>query len=174
MLQHQWRVTKYDPAMRTSGGHFIGKEWTEFGQLAAAGDEALTKPEQYLQAEDRYVRAVERFLSASGVDEITVEGLELLSYKPNETDTLGLRMAPFVEGQVLSAAGEAGQVCRLVLRNYLWCRLIAENSGFVHFGWDYYMYIGSGRPCENAVTRTIADGLFVEPFTSPHHQNAEE
>jgi hypothetical protein len=32
---------------------------------------------------------------------------------------------------------------------------------FVHFGYDYYMYIGSSSICENAIAIISNSGLFV-------------
>jgi len=174
MLQHQWRVTKYDPALRTSTGLFTGDEWILFSQLGSTIDSELLTPERYLWAEDRYVDAVERFLAASEIEALMIEGLQTGSYKPNDVDRLGLRSIPVAEGQVLSATGEIGHVCRLNLREHLWCRLQAEGAFFVHFGWDYYMFVGSSRPCEDAIAETIAAGLFVEPAISPYHNDAED
>jgi hypothetical protein len=34
-----------------------------------------------------------------------------------------------------------GEIIRRILREEFWCRL-EGSKGFVHFGWDYYMYIG--------------------------------
>lgn len=44
------------------------------------------------------------------------------------------------------------ELVRLMLRDSgAWCRLEAEGTFAVHVGWDQYLYIGSGRPCEEAV-----------------------
>ncbi len=174
MLQYEWRVTKYDPAFRTSSGLYTRDEWYLFSEIGSTINNELLTPERYLWAEDRYVDAVERFLAASEVGALTIEGLETSSYKPNDVDSLGLRSIPVAEGQVLSATGEIGIVCRLNLREHLWCRLLAEDTFFVHFGWDYYMFIGSSRPCEDAIAETNAAGLFVEPAISPYHKDDED
>lgn len=45
----------------------------------------------------------------------------------------------------------------------------------VHVGWDQYVYVGSNRPCEEAVARTRELGLFPEPLTaSPYAAELEE
>jgi hypothetical protein len=45
------------------------------------------------------------------------------------------------QGAVLGL-GDIERICRLNLREALWCKLEDEGGQFVHFGWDYYMYIG--------------------------------
>ncbi|MFC9293740.1 hypothetical protein ACFTWH_06755 [Streptomyces sp. NPDC057011] len=45
----------------------------------------------------------------------------------------------------------------------------------VHVGWDQYVYVGSDRPCADAVARTRELGLFPEPLTaSPYAAELDE
>ncbi|CAL9666290.1 hypothetical protein [Streptomyces sp. Tu 3180] len=45
----------------------------------------------------------------------------------------------------------------------------------VHVGWDQYVYVGSDRPCVDAVARTRELGLFPEPLTaSPYAAEFDE
>lgn len=45
----------------------------------------------------------------------------------------------------------------------------------VHVGWDQYVYVGSDRPCAEAVARTRELGLFPEPLTaSPYAAEFDE
>jgi hypothetical protein len=46
--------------------------------------------------------------------------------------------------------------------NGAWCRLEAEGEFTVHVGWDQYLYLSSSRPCEAALTRSRALGLFTQ------------
>jgi hypothetical protein len=39
---------------------------------------------------------------------------------------------------------------------------------YVHFGWDYYMYLGIPIHCPNALSYAKEKGIFVEPFVSPY------
>jgi hypothetical protein len=60
--------------------------------------------------------------------------------------------------------------CRLILRDILWCKLKYNRKIFVHFGWDFYMYIGSALACSEKILTIEKDSLFVEPFQSPYQQ----
>src|SRR5205823_2185895 len=92
------------------------------------------------------------FLSEAGLNALAVEGLE----------NQGGRPLPFGEGSVLGRI-ELGEVLRRVLREEIWCRFEAL-SGFVHVGYDYYMYIGVPQPCPESQRLARQLGLFVEPF----------
>jgi hypothetical protein len=63
---------------------------------------------------------------------------------------------------------QVGDVIPQVLREEFWCRLEGV-EGFIHIGWDYYMYVGVPIPCPAAQMRAAALGLYVEEFASPYH-----
>jgi hypothetical protein len=56
---------------------------------------------------------------------------------------------------------------RCILRDEIWARLIADDGFFVHFGDDYYMYIGTND--DDFVAPPPPPGIFVEPYHSPYH-----
>lgn len=60
-----------------------------------------------------------------------------------------------------------GEIISRILREEFWCRLEGGES-FIHFGWDYYMYIGVPHPCPTARARAAELGLYVEEFASPY------
>jgi hypothetical protein len=96
------------------------------------------------------------FLSEAGLTALVVEGLENQGGHP----------LPFGEGSVLRRT-EFSEALRRVLREEVWCRFEAP-SGFVHVGYDYYMYIGVPQPCPESQRLVRQLGLFVEPFRSPY------
>ena len=59
-------------------------------------------------------------------------------------------------------------VSRLVLREIIWCRLGAESDFYIHFGWDYYMYIGAQKTSEKLLRAIGQLGLFIEEMASPY------
>jgi hypothetical protein len=57
---------------------------------------------------------------------------------------------------------------RDVLREKYWCGFEQDDAGFVHFGWDYYMYIGVSTSSSRSIQFARTHGLFVEEFISPY------
>ena len=49
------------------------------------------------------------------------------------------------EGTVISLEF-VGAMIRQILRDDFWCRLEGQ-GGYVHLGWDFYMYIGVPHGC---------------------------
>jgi hypothetical protein len=52
-------------------------------------------------------------------------------------------------------------------------RRLEAAGGFVHVGWDCYMYVGVRRPCPSAEAEAHRFGLFVEPFLSPYSERPD-
>ena len=53
----------------------------------------------------------------------------------------------------------------------MWCELeSADRDVFVHWGYDYYMYLGAAVECPQVLERARDRGLFVEPFASPYRE----
>lgn len=156
-MPYVYRVTKYDPADRDQYGHYAGTKpaTSDHGPVEAA-----------------YLQAVAAFAEDTGVDQLAIREPQLGGFAH-----FGLE--PPVDGYGLAGllpAGPAGfhdgalvpigvglELVRAMLRdNGAWCRLEAEGAFTVHVGWDQYLYLGSSRPCDAALTRTRALGLFPE------------
>ena len=45
---------------------------------------------------------------------------------------------------------------------------------FVHFGYDYYMYIGSNKRFKGIINTIANTGLFIEEFESPYDEERED
>ncbi|WP_329405971.1 S1 RNA-binding domain-containing protein [Streptomyces sp. NBC_00704] len=157
MLPYVYQVTKYDPADRDHHGRYAGTEDTtsDHGPVEAA-----------------YLQAVAAFAEDSCVDQLAIREPELAGF-------VHFGLEPPVDGDGLAGlfpAGPAGfhdgalvpigvglELVRAMLRdNGAWCRLEVEGEFTVHVGWDQYLYLGSSRPCEAALTRTRALGLFPQ------------
>ena len=65
-------------------------------------------------------------------------------------------------------------ICKMILRDYIHCNLISSDDFFVHFGSDYYMFIGTNQPYINAVDFARKNNLFVEEYQSPNYITEED
>ncbi|MEV6394727.1 RNA-binding protein [Streptomyces sp. NPDC051907] len=170
MLAYVYRVTKYDPADRNEHGHYTGPEDTDsdHGEVEAA-----------------YLQSVAAFATETGVDHLVIRepgvpsvahfgveppvdgyGLDGL-FPPAPSAAAGPSLPPgFHDGAQVSLRTGLELVRGMLRGNGAWCRLEAEGVFAVNVGWDQYLYIGSNRPCEEALDETRAIGLFPERVTS--------
>jgi hypothetical protein len=145
---NEYRVTKYNPAFRNQYGHYMKDEWTIFKQIGETFSGVVFTSQEYERVEDAYVQVALSFLRESGLSSLKVAGVENAQKR-----TLG-----FSNDQVL-ALDRIGEIIRPVLREEYWCRL-EGNEGFLHFGWDYYMYIGVPHSCPKSEALAAQLGLF--------------
>ncbi|MFJ5708032.1 RNA-binding protein [Streptomyces sp. NPDC093105] len=170
MLPYVYRVTMYDPADRDAHGHYTGPEDTvsDHGPVEAA-----------------YLQAVAAFARDSGVDRLAVRepGIPALAHfgveKPVEgfglDGLLPSGLAGFHDGAEVPLAVGLELVRAMLRDNGAWCRLEVEETFAVHVGWDQYLYVGSSRPCPDALALTRALGLFPERLdASPYRFEDEE
>lgn len=156
----EYRVTKYDPSLRGPNGEYQGDDWISFNQIGQSFRGVVLTEEEYKRVEHAYIKAALAFLSEGGINALRVEGLE----------NVGQHSLTFGEASVLPLEQLPGVIGR-ILRGDFWCRLQADDA-FVHFGHDYYMYIGVPCPCGVATQTASELGLYVEEFASPYHENA--
>lgn len=156
----EYRVSKYEPARRDAGGVYRRDEWTARSDVGRMFEGVVLTAEEYRRVEDAYVDTAVRFWRDVGRPALVVRGLE----DPSGT-------ADVFEGGTVDDERRLADVIRRALREELWCRLEAD-ACFVHFGWDYYLYVGVSDACAGACAFAAASGLFVESFVSPHHPAA--
>jgi small subunit ribosomal protein S1 len=170
MLAYVYRVTKYDTADRDEHGYYTGLEDTDsdHGEVEAA-----------------YLQAVAAFATETGVDHLAIRepGVPSLAhcgaerpvdgyglgglFPPAHSAATGLNLPPgFHDGAQVPLRTGLELVRGMLRGSGAWCRLEVEEVFAVHVGWDQYLYIGSNRPCEEALAGTRALGLFPERLTS--------
>jgi hypothetical protein len=140
--------------------------------VGRAYDGRIVTCSEYLQVETSYVQALKRFLEASRLKTLRVADLQVNeiggSSIPCElADETRAHVGIVVDG--LSVCGrELDWVVRLALREALWCRLKGEGRFYIHFGYDYYVYVGSDEL--NPIPPPMPPGIFAEVFESPYHE----
>ena len=160
----QVRATKYDPGNRDVFGHYAVDEYTSVSDIGSSFDGKILTTQEYLTIEDAYVATVRRLLTLSNVGYLYVTDLENW-----HRDTTTLRHVEFLRPSKLSAlhdglvvrGGDIDRLVRLVLRELVWCRLAGPHGLYVHFGYDYYIFLG----CKNLdAMGPVPPGMYYEYF----------
>lgn len=151
----EYRITKYDPALRSANGAYARREWTSKSDIGRSFEGVELTPAAYQRVEDAYIDVALAFLAESGIRAMRIRYLEKRD-----------KVLPFGNGSILSMEQVATMI-RGMLREDIWCKLEATHA-FVHIGYDYYMYVGVPSATPNAQIYASTQGLFVEPFRSPY------
>ncbi|UKS27363.1 hypothetical protein LOZ80_39040 [Paenibacillus sp. HWE-109] len=180
-----WRITKYNPDHRNDRGNYSKDEWTSISDIGSTYDNKPLTIEKYKETEDLYVRAILTFVEFLNIPYLQVKELWMQDandyeqrsnnskYQSIYSRELVDAFSTITEGELLQKDSIV-QTTRLILRENIWCKYQYQALMYVHFGYDYYMYIGSSQPCSGLIQGIVASGLFVEPFESPYLDNEDD
>jgi len=186
------RITKYNPIFRNSEDHYQKNEWTCPSEIGRYFDGKEFTSQEYLDTEQAYIVTVQKALSLFGINKLMVSGFvaygdddtiikslssqtptktinELVFDVPSELKGSSLDILSTIqikEGSTFKIS-EVDKIIKLILRNIITCQLIAEDNTFVHFGYDFYVYIGTDKSIES-YNMNISKSIFVEHCHSPY------
>ena len=156
---NQYRVTKYDPKNRVSG-IYTKDEWTSIYDVGKAYNGELFTFAEYLKVEGAYLNTIDSVMQEVNINSVKVKS--------------GERIFSVLNNSTLDSRDEVLKVAKGVLREDFWCKLESE-SFFIHFGYDFYMYIGADIDDEKMRKIAEENGLFAERINeSPYLRIPEE
>ncbi len=152
----QYRITKYNPIYRVNGA-YNKDEWTSMYDVGRTYDGKVFTFEEYLRVEKAYLDVIEQVMNELGIKTIEVRQ--------------GERIFSALNNSAFHSREEVLMIARGVLREDFWCKLEAKDF-FIHFGYDYYMYIGADIEEEKMSKIARKNGLFAELIEgSPYLDN---
>ncbi len=169
-MKFNWRITKYDPKFRDSNGFYLKDEWCIYSEIGKIFEGIKFDFKEYERVENLYITAIELFMICHNITSLQIDTLEknkkLIRDNHNNLHMIYL-FNEAKEGNWIDKS-DMQDFCKLVFREKLWCKLKCPRKMFVHFGWDFYMYVGSAIACENTIANIEKSGLFVEQCKSPY------
>lgn len=165
-----YRITKYNPAYRNEQGWYLKDNWTCYSEIGRRRNGEILTLDEYLEVENKYIQAIIQFMECNKITFFQVNDIEKSFNPANDLNSTQEMIATRkkIKNRSFVAEKDFESVCKLILRNYLWCRLKNNKNMEVHFGGDYYMYILSKSTCKKAIETIEKLGLFVEECESPY------
>lgn len=170
-MKYCWRITKYNPKYRDENGSYAKDEWTSLYDIGKQYQGETFTIEQYLETEEKYISAILKIMNSAKVPYLQVRKLYKWEHSFKFLEHYTGRMQNvynMVKNGDVFKNDELQDLCKLVLRENIGCQLWYESLMYVHFGYDYYMYIGIGRKCSDTLKWINSSGLFVEQYESPY------
>lgn len=171
-----YRITKYNPAYRDASGAYIKDEWISFSDVGKYYNDEIFSIQEYERVEQAYIQAIVKLMHFFGIDQLKC----IYCWKPEKKliDTTVPQEWVSVydrirRGSIISG-NEIEVLLRLILRDYLVCKLAYRDQFFVHFGYDYYMYVGVPYDCASALQEIQKTGLFVEEIPVSPYLESED
>ncbi len=151
---HQYRITKYDPQYRADGA-YTRDEWTSIADVGREFDGQLFTMAEYERVEQQHIDFLCSLAERERAFPLTIRALE--------DQHSG---SAWEEGQQITADALPALV-RSILREECWCKLVSADF-FIHFGYDYYMYVGCTHTQEAIGPLAAKYDLFAEAMPSPY------
>ena len=150
----EYRITKYNPANRIDG-IYMADEWTSFSDIGGVFGGTKLSQDIYLKTERAYVECCIELIEKAQIANLFITQAEYHAENVRFSSSI-------------SNTTEIRQVITACLREQCWLKLTSEDF-FIHFGHDFYMYIGSRLPAESVVKIAAQHGLYCERYPSPYN-----
>jgi len=166
---YYWRITRYNPQNRDENGFYISDEWSSISDIGKKYNDVEFTYESYISCENAYADTVTRVMRGNTIEFFTLEALQKKRYVnyPDFSESESKKYFRSLKRNMQVPKHEIIPIVRFALREIIWCKLVNDNM-FVHFGYDYYMYIGSENKLEEELSAVRKNGLFVETIISPY------
>lgn len=156
---NRYRISKYNPLYRCAG-RYLKDEWTDFSDIGKIFEGNVLTEQEYLSVEQNYISCLVDILRLADVDVLSITALECYEDVPwKNQQRVSIEIMP-----------ELFQNC---LRNKCWCKL-EEQKAYIHFGYDYYVYIGSVLSCDLIEKMCKKYSLFCNKQESPYEENSTD
>jgi len=154
-----YRISKYDPRYRDENGKYIVDDWTSFSDVNQEILGAILSIKEYETTEINYLTLLNKIFIQSGC-----KRLRIVEYENASNNSL-----PWYDGQMLNTNEEIALFAKDCLRELCWGKLVGKRL-FIHFGYDYYMYVATQEHLEKIQSLTKENGLYCEKIMSPYFQ----
>lgn len=171
-MKYSFRISKYNPTNRNEKGHYLIDEWTSPSEIGKTFGASVFTVNDYLSIEQKYIDSIILFFKYSKLEYLRISSLEankISLYYTNlipklKEDLPDLSVIKYNEDQVIRI-NELSILCKLILRNVLWCRLSFDDKFEVFFGEDFYVYISTIQSnYQSAINKVELLGLFCESY----------
>jgi len=151
------RITKYNPIYRDENGFFKHNEWTSFHDIGKSFDGKLFTLVEYNKIENHYLNVIQILFKKAGIFEMTLKDFESCNSNDFKLDR-----------DLKYTLSEIREFSRSILREELWALFQNSNDCYLHFGYDYYMYMGLPNLDIKEIYNTGIEELFIEEVVSPY------
>lgn len=169
-----YRITKYNPKLRIENDIYKENEWTSFCDIGKVFDGVEFTKEEYMLTEVKYINVVLSVIRTCNISTLKVKSLEKYSEETdfkNEKITFSKEIEStfnnIKEGDIINV-DEIENLIKLILREKIWCKLVFKRNFFIHFGYDFYMYVGCELSLDSIKQAIGGIGLYVEEKESPY------
>lgn len=152
------QISKYNPIYCDEQGHYTREEWTDFSDVGKEFVDGILTMADYERVEQQYLATANSCFAHFQEEKLYLVDVEYYS-SPVESDLLPIYQQ-IRSGESVFELSTFSNLARLILRGYIWGKIIGEVLE-CHFGFDFYMYLISARESEIIMDKVSRYHLFA-------------
>ena len=171
----KYNISKYNPEFKDDLGRYLKEDWTAVSDIGKAFDGMVLSPEDYLDMESNYIKAIYEILDFYNLKSLNVQDvrksfkydrfIELINERKVVYNEDLLKLYNNLESIKILEYQEIGLFCRLLLREDIGAKVFYPRKLKIFICYDYLLGIHSNRYIEKVIPRIKDLGLFVEEFS---------
>lgn len=148
---------------------YLDDDWTSFSDIGKIFNGSVLTYSQYIVVENLYIDVIKTFMKSANIEQLSISDLEMKTISQVDEilplSTIDIKkLYNQLENGISLKGSELDIVIRLILREFIWAKLKSTANLEIHFGYDYYMYIG----CLQLPKNIQNFKLVVESYKSPY------
>jgi hypothetical protein len=171
----KYNISKYNPELKDNSGRYLKEDWTAISDIGKSFDGKVLSSEDYLEMEDKYIKAVYEILDFCNLKSLNVQDvrksfkydrfIELINERKIVYNEDLLKLYNSLESIKILPYQEIGLFCRLLLREDIGAKVSYPRKLKIFICYDYLLGIHSNRSIEKVIPRIKDLGLFVEELS---------
>ena len=159
-------ITKYNPSFRDERGIYEREEWTSFWDIGKTYNNEIFTLEEYLETEQKHIKAIELIMQLTKCPMLCVQGLEKYQEDNDINIPENKELLPYykaIKNDYNVTLNDLQYIVKLVLRELCWFELRDFNKDlFIRFGYDYELSINTLLEKQKLAPYIHDIGLYIE------------
>lgn len=169
---YSYKITKYCFKNKDKAEKEVFNEWTSISDIGKIYNGKKFLYEEYIKTENNYIETILMFIKLNNVKYMMVDDLEKHTNRTIVYDKYDFQIEKLikkVQNKMKINIRDINLLSRAILRERIWAKLYFNDELYIHFGYDYYMYIGSKLEPKKEIEQIKKFGLDIEPMISPYN-----
>ena len=166
-----FRITKYNLKKRDKQDRYLVNDWTSISDLFKKYkyEDAV---KIYKDVEDKFIEVYTSIFSENKIEKMIINSLALYlddedaDYIEKRSFDLNLNDLSWLTDKSEISGKQIEDVLKLLLRGLIWCKLDWEIV-YLHYGDDYYTYIGGVEISDELINNAKKSNIYIEICDSP-------
>lgn len=163
-----FRVTKYNPLMRTQEGFYLIDEWTSISDIGKNYNGKKFEIKEYIETEGKYIKVIVDYANFYKLENFVIRNFIKVGLSSNEIiqsfySKELIRQYEVINENMTFSIVDLPQIMKLLLREDIYGKIVGLGTRFtIEFDYDYYMYVSVKKDHIHELQKIVLkNGLYL-------------